>query len=427
MTLYLFRKSPKKIKSASSLKVSLCVLACLSMTQGARPSHAETTWTDPHPMRLEALVDGRDFTYNWESFTQRFSFRHLSDFPAPGADGLYGTGGSTTGDELYLDVNLQKTLYLDNERYGIIGRMQRREDFDGRFDRQLIGVSRRFGDQWSGAFLANVSGEKGRVDLQYEADWRPQDGQFLRLALVQVDRFYNSKTSSGNEYGTRPLTGFAHYRQPILGSGHTEFAINYSPEASYQDNVAGQMIRGTQLRAMAGLMAPIAGRWNGGIRVEFEDTDRELRSLAGTPSFTEDFSREMHRFTISAGNPDMRFSPNFGVTHFRLDEKGWFGREFGASGTHNRRETLIFLGGIVRQRELSHWAPTLYAGTVEFEQEFATRPDQDRYREEFMAKLALPWRYIIHQQSGAILTINPTFRLHGLAFGGGNIQLHWPF
>lgn len=55
--------------------------------------------------------------------------------PAPGEDGLSGTGGSITGDELYLETNLQKTLYFDNDRYGIIARVQRREDFDGRFDR----------------------------------------------------------------------------------------------------------------------------------------------------------------------------------------------------------------------------------------------------------------------------------------------------
>jgi hypothetical protein len=416
-----------------ALKVLQRLFLCFAPAVGVLSAQADTSWTDPHPMRLEALIDGRDFTYNWESFTQRFSFRHLSDFPAPGTDGLYGTGGSATGDELFLDVNLQKTLYMDNDRYAVIGRMQRREDFDGRFDRQLVGISRRFGEQWSGAFLANVSGDKGRVDLQYEADWRPQDGQFLRMALIQVDRFYNSKTGTGNAYGTRPLTGFIHYRQPLLGSGHTEFAVNYSPDASYQDNAVGQLIRGNQVRAMAGLALPLAGGWQGGIRVEFEDTDRRIRSLAGTPApevdsgFNENFAREMHRLTISTANNRIRFSPQAGITHFRLDETGWIGRDFGASGEHLRRETLFFLGGLMWQRELSHWEPTLYAGTVEFQQQFPTRADQNRDRKDFIAKLSMPWRYIVHQQSGAILTVNPTFRLHRLAFGGGNVQLHWPF
>jgi len=55
------------------------------------------------------------------------------------------------------------------------------------------------------------------------------------------------------------------------------------------------------------------------------------------------------------------------------------------------------------------------------------RPADNRRDEDWQARLTLPWRYVVHQQSGAVLTLNPTLNLDSLKFGGGNIQLHWPF
>jgi hypothetical protein len=388
---------------------------------------ADSTWFDPHPQRLDAFVEGRSFTYNWESFIHRLSYRHLSNFPLPAEDGLYGTGGSTTGDELYLDINLQKTLYTDNERYGVVVRMQQREDFDGRFERQLLGVSRRFNNNWNVILLADVAGDKGRISFQYEVSWRPHDDQLLRVALIETDRFYNPKSNSNNRYLKEPITAFLHYRQSIADTGLLEFAINYSPQASYAEQSAGQLIRSEQLRLMANMQMPLNASWQSGLRIELEQTDRSIASLAGAALFDENFRRRMQRYTWSAHNSTMRFSPEFGLQYFRLSERGWFGNNLAASGDNQRREFLAYLGGIVRERERSYWQPTLYVGNIDFDNSFVQRPLDNRQREDIAAKLALPWRYVVHQQSGAILSINTTFRLHTLAFGGANVQLHWPF
>lgn len=388
--------------------------------------NAESTWRDPHPQRLDGFVEGREFLYNSSSFINRFSYRQLSAQPAPGEDGLSGTGGSITGDELYFEGNLQKTFHFDNNRYSVVGRMQRREDFDGRFDRQLLGIQRRFGENWQAAFVADVSGDKGLVDLQYEANWRPDEQQTLRLALIQVDRLYNNKGNSTNKYERTPTTLFAHYRfAPETGWGG-DLAVNYSPRAQYEDSDNGLDIRGDQLRLAGSLDIPVGAALRSEFSFKLEQTDRNYQGLAAAlGAGNGDFSRRMHSVSWRLISRSPR-QLHGGVQHFSLDEEGWFGENLATTGFHKRDETVLFAGMTVNRRESSWWEPTLYVGQIDFEREFAQRPLDNRDREEWRVRLTLPWRYVVNSEVGAILTLNPTFRLDSFSFGGGNVQLHWP-
>lgn len=391
---------------------------------------ADNTWADVHPHRLDALVEGRDFYYGSEDFVSRSTFQSLSERPRPGEDGLHGTGGSVSGDELFLDIALQKTMMGTNTRYGVIARMQRREDFDGRFDRQLIGLLRRLGEDWDVAFLSDLSGDKAQIDFQYEANWRPRDDQFLRLAFVQTDNLYNAKTDDDdNKYRRTPTTWFAHYRHPLDAStgsrAYVETAFNYSPRASFEDRAAGELIEGTQLRAMAAARLPLTTDWQAGARVEAEHTDRDVSSLTDGSQPRPDFERRMYRYGAWVTAPRWRGTPKIGMELLRIDEDGWFGRNL-ATGEHRRREVTLFVAGKALMRERSHFAPILSLTQVDYVRDFVQRPDKFRDEHEWMVSLAAPWRYEMDEKRGAIITVNPTFRLHPFNFGGGNIQVHWP-
>lgn len=388
---------------------------------------ADGPWRDPHPQRLDGFVEGREFLYNSSSFINRFSYRQLSDFPAPGEDGLSGTGGSISGDELYLETNLQKTLYFDDERYGVVARVQRREDFDGRFDRQLLGVVRRFGDDWRATFAADVAGDKGDIDFQYEATWHPDDKRKLRLALIQVDRLYNNKGNSNNKYQRTPVTLFAHYRQQVGTRLGLDLAVNYSPHAQYEDYDSNLYIRGDQLRIAGSLWLDVAAGWQTGLSFKLENTARKLRSLtSGSSDPGDSFDREMHSITVSVKSGSAA-QMHGGIHYLALDEQGWFGSNLATSGFHKREEVLLFAGLTLARRTASWWEPTLTIGAIDVDRQLTLRPADNRRDDEWQARLTLPWRYVVHQQSGAILTLNPTLDLDSLKFGGGNIQLHWPF
>lgn len=390
------------------------------------PALADSTWIDVHPLRREAMIEGRPFTYNSEGFLHRFSYRNLSSRPGPGDDGLWGTGGSISSDELYVEINGQYTLQLDNPRYGVIARMQRREDLDGRFDRQMIGVSRQFSGNWEGAFLADIAGDKGVVDFQLEANWRPSRDRFLRLAVVQPDRLYNDKSPSDNRFSGTPTTLFAHYRQPLAEHGHIETAINYTPSVEYTVRSRGYTVAADQLRLMSDINLPVSSRWYAGARLELERSTRDFSASAEGQVPGSDFSRDLQHVMLSISAPDSPWSPHVGLRYFELDEQGWFGSELATEGFHHRREIGAYAGITVRTGD-NHWLePTVFAQTVEFEREFLQRASDNRDRREFVGKIILPWRWNISRESGAVLSLNPTFRLHRLAFGGGNIQLHWP-
>ncbi|MBC53219.1 MAG: hypothetical protein CMQ34_05215 [Gammaproteobacteria bacterium] len=388
---------------------------------------ADSPWRDPHPQRLDGFVQGREFLYNSASFINRFSYRQLSDFPAPGEDGLSGSGGSISGDELYLETNLQKTLYFDDDRYGIVARVQRREDFDGRFDRQLLGVVRRFGEDWQAAFAADVSGDKGDIDFQYEVTWHPDDNRKLRLALVQVDRLYNNKGNSNNKYQRTPVTLFAHYQQQLSTGLGLDLAVNYSPHAQYEDRDSNLYIRGDQLRVAGAVHIDVATGWQAGLSFKTESTRREFRALTpGNSDPRDSFDREMRSVTLSVRS-EAATQMHGGIHYLTLDEQGWFGSNLATSGFHKREDVLLFAGMTLARRASSWWQPTLTIGAIDVDRQLTQRPADNRRDDDWQARLTLPWRYVVHQQSGAILTLNPTLNLDSLKFGGGNIQLHWPF
>lgn len=388
---------------------------------------AESPWRDPHPQRLDGFVEGREFLYNSSSFINRFSLRQLSVSPAPGEDGLSGTGGSISGDELYLETNLQKTLYFDNGRYAVLARAQRREDFDGRFDRQILGVERRFGESWRGMFSADISGDKGEVDFQYEVSWQPDEARKLRLALIQVDRLYNNKGNNDNKYERTPVTMFAHYRQQLGSRLGVDLAVNYSPRAQYEDRDSGLAVSGDQLRVAGSLRVGLTNEWASELSFKFEDTEREFNPLTPAANVGQDaFSRHMRSITFALQS-DAPAQYHLGAQYFTLDEHGWFGQNLASSGYHRRDEVLLFAGMTLARRDTSWWQPTLTVGAIDVDRELWQRPENNRRDDEWQARLTMPWRYIVHQQSGAMLTLNPTFNLDSLRFGGGNIQLHWPF
>jgi len=81
--------------------------------------------------------------------------------------------------------------------------MQRFEDFDGRFDRQIVGIERRLGTDWRVALAGDIQGSKAESDVQIEASWAHRD-EHLGCA------------------GMHLRTGARHHWEPTLYFGHVD-------------------------------------------------------------------------------------------------------------------------------------------------------------------------------------------------------------
>ncbi len=405
------RKSPRNPTAlALLLTVSLPVQADL--------------WSEPSPWRGEALLEGRDFEYNTEAFLHRLSYRHLEGRPLGGEDGARGTAGSVRGDELFVDIAFQKHLYFDDDRHFVFVRLQRFEDFDGRFDRQLVGFGRRLGSNWRLALAGDVQGDKSEIDLQVEATWQPDDHQILRLVYMRPEHFYNDKGSDGR-YRRKPQSLFAHYRHDSPAGVRAEVALNYSLRATLDSESLGVEASGRQWRLMAQGSLP-AGEARLGARLEMEHSDRDFDWLSAPGPGSDSFQRRMTAVEASIMFPQRRWSPQLGARYLRFEEDGWFGTAQHTTGEIDRREPLAFGSLTFDTGERHHLSPTVYVSRVDNYRRHDRNPARNKDEQEWVGKLALPWRYTVDQRSGAVLTINPTVHLHRGAFGGGNMQLHWP-
>ncbi|WP_029891463.1 hypothetical protein [Polycyclovorans algicola] len=387
-------------------------------------------WTEPNPVRREALVEGRRFDYNTESFLHRLSFGQLSRTPYSDEDGLSGTVGSTRSDEFYVDMFLHKRLVSDDGRHVAFIRMQRSEDFDGRFDRQIVGYGHHLGD-WRLAIAGDVRGDKAEIDVQYELQWQPDPQSRVRLALIQPDAFFNDKEGADGEYTKSPNSFFAHARFGDPEGWALESALTYSPPSQFNDQVLGVEARGDQVRAMLQVDMPVVAGLRPTARVEVDNANREFAFSDRVAPEADTFQRRMQSLRLMFEHRQARLRPVCGVHHLRLRERGWFGDARGTSGLESRDELLGFAG--IRQRLSERWTvePTVYAGRARaIQDQMLAVGDGDvpqRDDNDLHGKLALPFRYVLDEARGGVLTLNPTLRLHRAAFGGGNVQVHWPF
>ena len=93
-------------------------------------------------------------------------------------------------------------------------------------------------------------------------------------------------------------------------------------------------------------------------------------------------------------------------------------------GTVSRREPTIYADLTLPLSARTSLSPGLYLSKPDIDEDYLRH--RDRRANEFTSKLALPFKTILSEEDGAILTLNPTFHLHQFGFGGGNLQLHWP-
>jgi hypothetical protein len=398
-------------------------LICLLLSAASGLTRADV-WLEPDPWRREALLEGRDFDYNSEAFLHRESYRHRSAQPASDRDGVRGTAGSVSGDELYTDIHLQKSLWADNGRIGFFARMQRFEDFDGDFDRQIVGVAGRFGTQWQVALAGDVKGSKAETDVQIEARWQPDEDRLLRLVYVAPELLFNDKEGEGR-YRDQPHTAFVHYRHRTAAGALAELALNLSPRAGFETGDGGLLASGRQYRAMFHGELPFGGQ-RFGVRLEAEQTRRRFDWLEAPAPDADSFQRDMFAMSVYLGFDDVRFTPEVGVRHFSLEEDGWFGSNSASTGRVRRDEQIAWAGLVIPTTPRQRWEPTVYVDRFDVSRQFFQAPARNSDRDGWAAKLAVPWRYTVSEASDAVVTVNLTFRLHTVAFGGGNVQLHWP-
>lgn len=388
---------------------------------------ANSGWYGPEPFRLQQL-QGRDFDYNLESFLQRLSFSPVPLQPfAPlwQQDGWYGTGGSTRSREFYVHSVLQKTVQFDFPGFAGV-RVNRAEDLDGRYDRQLVGVGYRnqaAGTEYS--LWGDVAGAKEQLDLQFEISQPFANGSWLKSAVVLTDLVYNSKTYTDNRYQKKPVTlylsgGWQLARQQLYGF------TNLNLQTEFTD--------ATRQLAYSSEQYAVGLGWNRQLNTDLEFTvqgqgryakrlQQDLSASAELQQMQRQYVQlhaELRHYQATA------LSYWYGVHAISLNERD---SRFaaGAEPAEYRRELYSYAGLHWQYSHNISLRPTLYLGYARVRGELQRFTDEPLNDSGLLAKISPNVTLLLQQSTGARIVINPSIKLHNLQFGGGNVQLDIPF
>jgi hypothetical protein len=416
-------------RGCAGLNVLLALASLLVFSSACQAQSLLRTlgYADPRPFRMGDALAGRDIHYNDVSFLHRISFMPLMP-PASGLaedrEGLYGSAGSTRSNELYTLMQLQKTMPLDNDWF-LRYRFQRDEDFDGRYDRNLIGVGRNFGTRWSAGFSGDIEGDKSRIDLQADLSWRDETGNHARFALVAPDYLFNDKQEAAR-FTRQPYTGFADLRWQWTPALALLAFVNHNTETRLRNESMDQDFHYRQTAGGVGFDADLA-IWRLRVWLEGEQGRRRYESLSDSFAPAR-FSRRHRELGAELGRDlGPGLAGRAGVRLLWFEETGRHGGDPLEELRLRREETMLYAGVSWRLGARYRFHPMIYLNFIDNDERFPADPARNRDDEGFVGKLGLPLEVLVHEASGATLTFNPTLYLHRLAFGGGNLQASIPF
>lgn len=380
-------------------------------------------WTTPHPWRRQALLEGRTFEHSGESFLQRFSYRSLSEEPATDEDGVRGSVGSLTSKRALSEIRFRKSFPFDQGGGAFMLAMQRGDDFDGSYDRQLVGFSQKLSENWRISARGDVQGDKAESDAYFQTRWQAGPGRLLEAAVILPDAYFNDKTPGSIEYEKRPWTFFARARMALSSRVTMATSVNHSPRAVVNDQLGtGLRAAGKSTRA-TGSVTWQSPQWRARLSARGEHTERDFVFSDGD---REQFRRISHEVGFTLTRTAHQLDPTLGLQHFYLDEEGFFGAATNTRGQLHRNEPLVHGSVRLDTGERHNLRPELLISRPDFQQTVSSDRWRDRDVRGWLAKINLPWRYEVNRENGAILTIAASMELHDPGFGGGNVQLHWP-
>ncbi len=407
------------IRLPASHWMILTLAITLSGTASASNAHI------PQPWRSDAVMLGRDEAYDTERFLHELTFDHRQALPTAMDNGIRGTGGSVSSRRLYFDFRYRQDFGFRDDQNGFLLDIQRAEDLDGPYQRQLVGFRQNIGERTEVWLQGDVFSDKAESDIYLSARHHLDSQSWLHASVILPDYYFNEKTDTADRFSKKPQSYFLqwHHQGSSAVEG-TTVSLNLSPDSRFISQRQELAVSNeTQRGAISHRQQ--TGDWLIGLHLEGERTRRDYTLQRSDENRATGFERDHLKARGSATLVPHRLSPTVGVAWLQLDETGYFGRELNDEGRIRRREPTVFAEITLSASQNTSISPGIYLSAPEIRQTFEQEEEQRRHT-GFTGKLAVPIETRLSASNEAILTLNPTFYLHKFGFGGGNLQLHWP-
>lgn len=400
-----------------NLKIMIGTAVLLPATLAAELNHI------PQPWRQDAVVLGADETANVERYLHELSFGHSQPAPSAVENGIRGTGGSVGSRRLYLDFRFRQDFGFNEDRQGFLLDIQRSEDFDGIYDRQLVGFRHQLTDATEVWLQGDVFADKSRSDVYFSGRHTFDNGSWLHGSWILPDLYFNDKTRSDDTFEDPAQSFFLQWHRPAgqhQQSGTTA-SVTFSPPSTFDSRSEGLVVENETVRGALSHQLR-HGHWRLRMALSGEHTRRHYNLdelAAGIPT-----RRDHIRVEAEAVFDNHRLQPGIGLHYFYLREHGYTGRNLDEIADLRRREPTLSGHISLALAPAVTLKPAIYLSAPDIDQQYSESDDENH--RGFTGKFALPFEILLSREENAILTLAPTFYLHEPAFGGGNLQLHWP-
>ncbi|MFO8141577.1 MAG: hypothetical protein R6T87_06760 [Marinobacter sp.] len=399
--------------------MAILLAGAITTTAVASPAHVAQPW------RSDAVVLGRDEAYDTERFLHELTFRHRQTLPSATDNGIRGTGGSVSSRRLLFDFRFRQDFAFGEGHNGFLLDIQRGEDLDGAYQRQLVGFRQTMGKRTEIWLQGDVFSDKAESDIYLSARHHLTERNWLHASLILPDYYFNDKTDSSDRFASEPRSWFLQWhRQGDTATEGTTLSVNLSPDSRFVSQSQALTVSNDSQRA-AITHRQRAGDWLFGLHLEGERTRRNYWLQEPDGDVTTRFDRDHIQARGTATLTSHRLLPTAGLAWLQLDETGFFGRALNDQGDIRRREPTVFGEVTLSLTPSTTLSPGVYLSAPDIRQSF--EHGQHRRHTGFTGKLALPIEIRLSAIDQAVLTLNPTFYLHKVGFGGGNLQLHWSF
>lgn len=376
----------------------------------------------PQPWRQQAVVPGPEEIPDVERYLHELTFEYHQPAPSAIGNGIRGTGGSVGSRRLYLDFRFRQDFGFNENQQGFLLDIQRSEDFDGSYDRQLVGFRHQLTEATEVWLQGDVFADKSRSDVYLSGRHTFDDESWLHGSWILPDLYFNEKTVSDDAFVDPAQSFFVQWYQPgKQPQSGTTASITYSPPSTFNSREESLVVENETVRG-ALTHQRRSGHWNLRMTLSGEYTRRDysLDELADNiPT-----SRDHIRVETTATYSNHRLRPGIGLHYFYLRELGYTGRGLDEIADVRRREPTLSGRFRLPLTPAVTLTPAIYLSVPDIEQSYSRSDDEDHHG--FTGKFSLPFEILLSREENAILTLAPTFYLHKAAFGGGNLQLLWP-
>ncbi len=382
-----------------------------------------TSYHLPQPWRETAVVDGRELVYSQERFLHAFSFRHAQAEPTAIMNGVRGTGGSLSSRRLFFDFRYRQDFAFNEGRQGFIADIQRSEDFDGTFDRQLVGFRHNLTDRTELWLQGDVFADKSQSDIYLSARHHLPGGGWVHGAWIFPNAYFNDKTLTSDRFAEPPQSLFLQWHHPQGDAISTLVSATYSLPSTFISRSHNLTVEDESLKA-ALTHRRASENWRVTINLTAERTRRayQLHDRQQSPGFDRQYVEAGAELTYI----DSRLEPSLGARVLRLREQGYFGRNLDLTGNNDRLEPLLHGSIALNLSPRTVLRPAVYLAYTDIQRNLGQDPALVTDEASFIGKLSLPFEFILGHEGEGRLTLAPTLLLHEAGFGGGNLQLQWP-